>query len=195
MNSKILKLSIIILLTGLKFTGCQYNFINDAEKSKNTSNITFPNDTILVSNRPGVSVYKTKNDYFNYISVQLLPDGRINAIPDYTLNNPRIKIDKNGKIEINTRWLLPNGYIVDIEASLNESFSDITFQEYVDYNTANGVAGWSAELIRPRIIDTDPFTEFYYMGCSDCKIKYFTLAQIYQMLENGTIEEYFKKLK
>ena len=194
LKPKILKLSSTILLVGL-IIGCQYNNIQDTDNNKNIGKIKNANDTIVVSNHPGVSIYKTKADYFNYISVEVLPDGRLNRIPDYLLTDRRIKVDQKGKITPDFRWYIENGYIVDLEGYSDASFTDINIQEYVDYNATHKVACWPDELIKPRIIDTNPFTEFYYMGCLDCKVIKLTLGEINEMIKNGTIEKYFTKLK
>jgi len=183
MKINILKLSTFILILLFISTGCEKDEIEYADES------------IVVSSIPGISIYKTKKDYYNYISVQITDEGLINAIPDYSLDDPRIIIDKDGKATPNFRWRLKSGYIVDKETGRNEIFTDITIQEYIAYNIQNDVFGWPGELIRPRIIDKNPFYEYYYYNGFNKSEKQFTLKELNEMLENGTIEEYFTKLK
>ncbi len=182
MKPKIIKLTAIFLLLLFIGAGCKKNEIEIADES------------IVVDNHPGVEVYKTNGNYFNYITVSINETGQISRQPDYTLNDPRIKMDKKGRVTYNSRWLLKSGYIVDMEAHHNDAYTNITFQEYVDYNTKNGVV-MPSELILPRIIEKDPYIKFYHMGCLNCKLKEFTLGEINQMIENGTLEEHFEKIK
>ena len=138
---------------------------------------------------------KTVGDYFNNISVEILSSGQLNAIPDYTLASPSIKIGANGAITPNYRWRLKSGYIIDQGSNTNKVFTSITFQEYVEYNEKNQVAGWPSNLIEPRIIDKNPFMEFYYYDGLNKAEKLYTLGEINKMIEDGTLETVFKKLK
>ena len=184
MENPILKItSISLLLFLLVGAGCKKDEIEYADEN------------IEISSYPGFSIYKTNNDYFNFVSLQVLSDGRLNAIPGYTLNDSRIKVDERGKITPNFRWRLKNGYILDTDTGLNEVFTDITLQEYVDYNTAHGVACMPDDLIRPRIIDQNPFTEFYSLGGLNKPPKTYTIGEINEMIESGTLETIFTKKK
>ncbi|MBN1821248.1 MAG: hypothetical protein JXR31_10855 [Prolixibacteraceae bacterium] len=182
MNYKILKPSICVLLLLFIGAGCEKESFEIADES------------IVVDNRPGFSIYKTSHNYFNYVSIKLTDDGQPNAIPGYTLDDSRIKVDSNGNITPNFRWRLKSGYIVDKETYFDGVFTNITIQEYVEYTTKN-IGGWPDDLLLHRIKDKDPFTEFYYTGCLNCPLKEFTLGEINEMLENGTIEEHFTRLK
>ncbi|MDD3701473.1 MAG: hypothetical protein RBR10_09140 [Bacteroidales bacterium] len=183
MNSEVFKVIKIVMFYLFIGTSCQ--------KDK----IEFADENIEISSLPEIAIYKTKNDYFENIRGQVLKDGRVNAIPSLTLNDPRIKVDKNGNIKVKTRWRLRNGYIVDKESSINHVFTDITYQEYVDWNTSNGVNSWSGSSIAPQIIDTDPFTEYYlYYGIGK-RERIFTLGEIYEMIQDGTFKTVFTQLK
>lgn len=182
MKPEIFKLSTIVLLLIFVGAGCQKNEIEYADES------------IEISTHPGITVYKTNRNYINFVDVQITNEGYLNGIPSYDKNDSRIRIDKNGKAVQNFRWRLKSGYILDNNASLHEAFTDITIQEYVDWNTANGVAGWPDSLIWPRIIEYDPFLEFYYME-SPGEPESFTIGEINDMIENGSFKTIFKKLK
>ena len=184
MNQRIIKPTVMALLLLFIGASCQKDDFEVADES------------IVVDNLPGVSIYKTNTDYFNYISFKLTSDGQPNAIPGFHLKDSRINVDNKGRISPNFRWYLKSGYIVDTDTYIDEIFTDISIQEYVDYNTKNNGANvWSTEQLLSRIIDKKPFTEFYHMGCLNCPIKEFTLGELNTMLENGTIEEHFTKLK
>ncbi len=184
MKQKILKLSTVVLLLMFIGAGCQKDEIEYADED------------MVVDNEPGIDIFKLKGDYINYIGLQLLPDGRLNAIPAFILGDPRIKVSDNGKIEQNFRWRLKSGYIVSKNDNYNNFvFTDITIQEYVDYNTKNGVGCWPDELIKSRIIDKNPFSEFYYLDGFNKTERTFTLGELNKMIEDGTLETVFTKLK
>lgn len=183
MNSDFFKVITVVMFCLFIGTSCQ--------KDK----IEFADENIEISSIPSIAIYKTKNDYFENIRVLVLEDGRVNAIPCLTLNDSRIRVDKKGNIKVNNRWRLRNGYIVDKESSINHVFTDITYQEYVDWNTSNGVNHWPGSSIAPRIIDSDPFIEYYlYYGIGKPD-RIFTLGEIYEMIEDGTFKTVFTQLK
>ncbi|NQU88472.1 MAG: hypothetical protein HQ541_22220, partial [Mariniphaga sp.] len=144
---------------------------------------------------PWLSVYKTKGNYLNYITVGVDSLGNIFSSPDYTYRSGQVGKKDNGEVYFKYRYVLKSGYIVSL-VSIHQAFTDITLKEYIEYNEANGIAGWTDNLIYPRIIDRDPFIEFYFSSCMTCtNSQQFSLGEINEMLENGTIEEHFTKLK
>lgn len=182
MKSKILKLCPVVVLLLFLGASCQ----ND--------DIEYADESIVVSNHPGIFVFKTKDNYSDKIWVQITPEGALNAIPVLTEETQNMYIDKNGNVN-RTRWfLLKSGYIIG-PAHERAAFTNITLTEYLQYNKKNNIDHWPDELIWPRIIDKDPYSELYWMGCLDCAIKEFTIGEINKMLENGTLETVFTKLK
>lgn len=182
MKSEILKLTTVVLL--LLFTGA----------SCQKDEMEFADESIEISSHPWITIYKTKKDYINYIDIQITDDGKINAVPSYNKNDPRISFDSEGNAKQNFRWRLKSGYILDNNVSLREAFTDITINEYVEYNTAHNVAVWPDNLILPRIIDRDPFLEFYHFDGIGKPERIFTIGEINDMIENSTLETVFTKL-
>ncbi|MFV0267366.1 MAG: hypothetical protein ACK5HT_09545 [Draconibacterium sp.] len=182
MKPKILKLCIWALLFLIIGAGCQKDELDYADES------------IVVSNKPGITVYKMNLDYIDKVRIHVTSEGlsKVPILDDSTLNS--YNIDSKGNLMPKYRHLLKSGYIVG-GGTRNASFTDITFTEYYNYNKEHGVNSWPAELIRPRIIDNDPYEELYWMGCLDCGLKEFTLGQINEMIENGTLEEHFTRMK
>jgi hypothetical protein len=182
MKPKILKLNVIALLFLFFGASCQKDELEYADES------------IIVSNNPGVSVYKMNLDYLDKVRVEVTTEGlnKVLALDDKNLDS--YNIDSKGNLMPKYRHLLKSGYIVGGDGS-KASFTDITFTEYYKYNKENGVSCWPDELIRPRIIDNDPYVEYYWMGCLNCTIKEFTLGQINDMIESGTLEEHFTRIK
>ncbi|MCF8357361.1 MAG: hypothetical protein K9H26_01295 [Prolixibacteraceae bacterium] len=150
-------------------------------------------DITISSSMPGFAVYKTKGDYFNYIAVYLDSNENIAICPVYNENSIHIIKDKDNKIQYTERWKLKSGYIVDREMIFINSFTDVTFQEQIEYIKDNS-DNFNADLYyKPRIIDKNPFVEYYHI--SEGLGRDFTLGEINQMAENGTLETYFTKLK
>ncbi len=183
MKPKILKFSTLALLLLFIGASCQKDDIEYADES------------IVVNNSPDISIYKTNGDYYNFITITITPKGIISAIPDYTIGDKRIRVENNGEISPNTRWHLKSGYIVDKESHIDKVFTDITYQEYINYNITNNVRSMPTDLIESRIINRDPFIEFYNISGINKPYKEFTLGELNKMIENGTIEEHFIKLK
>ena len=186
MKLKILKFSTLIFLLLFLGGSCQKD------------EIEFADESIIVSNRPpGLSIYKTRGDYLDKVLIRISDKGEIIATPAINVeDNPNFITDKNGKIKASYRRLLKNGYIVG-GGWLDAAYTNITFDEYVTYNQKHNVVVWPVELLEPRIIDRDPYLEFYASVChgNDCQVQEFTLGEIYEMLENGTIEEHFTRYK
>lgn len=183
MKHRLFKLSTVLLLFLFLGVACEKDEIEYAD------------ETIIVSNNPGISVYKMDLDYIDKVWIQITSEGKLNRVlclDDNSIDN--YKLDSNNRLIPNYRYLLKSGYIVG-DANRNAAYTNITFQEYYNYNKKNGVNSWPDELIKPRIVDKNPYQELYWMGCLDCKIKEFTLAQINEMIENGTLEEHFTKVK
>ncbi len=170
-------LTIVYFIMVLLFSNC------------NKEEIEYADENIVISRQPtGFSVYKTNKDYFNYIAIGF--DGNIVTMyPDYDLNSPRITIEEDGSITYNLRWRLKSGYIVGKGINIDRVFTDITFQELIEQDDI------SSSWFKQRIIDEEPFTEYYWLGGLNLPNKEFTLGEINEMCEDGTLETVFVKLK
>lgn len=184
MKSKIFKLYPVVLLFLFMGASCQ----ND--------DIEYADESIVVYNNPGFHVYKTKANYFDKVWVEVTSDGKLNKVLIIDEKNIHLNYieDKNKELQPTYRHLLKSGYIVG-DASRKAQYTDITFTEYYDYNKENKVNSWPDELIWPRIVDEDPYEELYWMGCLNCKMQKFTLGEINDIIENGTLETTFTKIK
>jgi hypothetical protein len=163
--------------------------------SCNKDELDYTDESIIVNSEPSISIYKTKGEYFNYIYVGIDSVENITMSPSYNSNDPCIRIDSHGKVTYNQRWKLKSGYTVCKEMRFNDmAFTNITFQEVIEYTDKNGPDIPDA-WFKSRIIDKDPFTEYYWLGGLNKPIKEFTLGQINDMIEKGTIETVFTKIK
>lgn len=175
---------ITLLLCALVITGCKNN------------DPYFSDETIIVSNQPAISIYKTNGDYFNYVFVGTDSLNEIVMIPDYTSSSPFITTDKNGKVSYNQRWKLKSGYIVCKEMKpTNIAFTNITFQELIDYTNASGGITPPVSWYKNRIVDKAPFTQYYQLTGIGKEYNEFSLGQLNKLVEEGKIETLFKKMK
>jgi len=160
----------------------------------NKDEIEYTDESIIVNSEPSISIYKTKQDYRNFIAVSIDSAGNVVVYPVYNLNSPSISIDSKGVVKYKNRWFLKSGYIVEKEISYDKVFTNITFQEQVDFITSssNDITG---DWYKSRIIDKQPFTEYYWLDGLNHQTQEFTLGQINKMIENGTIETIFTKIK
>ncbi len=96
----------------------------------------------------------------------------------------------------NFRWRLTGGYILDHETYIKDRvFTNITFNEFVNHTEKNNVSYWTDELLRSRIIDKDPFEKFYYLNRYGRSPVVLTVGEINKMIEEGTLEKVFIKVK
>jgi len=171
-------LSIVLLLTNCK-------------KEK----IEYADENIIVNNEPSLSVYKTNGDYFNYISIGIDSVENVTQSPAYcNKNDPRITY-QNGRKGYIFRWRLKSGYIVDCEWKYNKVFTSITITEFIKYADNHNICAMPDSILIKRIIDTTPFKEYYWLEGLNGEYQEFTLGDINEMIEKGTLETVFKKIK
>jgi hypothetical protein len=181
MKSKILKLLFIFLFSGLYFS-CDFIFKPDPPSG------------------PGISIYKTKGDYFNLVDIGMKGDKifRTESFWNSRYNSmDKLEIIGNDTI-YKGRYKLPNGYILDAEADERyDVFLDITFKEQLYRELAGNhpTVAMPFDTIRKYIIDKDPYTEFYR---NKTKIRVLSIAdslEIKRIILLGEIDKYFEKLK
>ena len=111
---------------------------------------------------PTLALYKTKADYFEFANTW----GRTNGPTSFDLSDSRINV-VDGDTIYTRRYKMEKGYILGIEISSDEYFTDLTFKEIVAYNEEqkriHGTSTYNFHIdsLLERIIDKDPFTEFY----------------------------------
>lgn len=111
---------------------------------------------------PTLALYKTKADYFEFANTW----GRTNGPTSFDLSDSRIKV-VDGDTIYTRRYKMEKGYILGIEISSDEYFTDIKFKEIVAYNEeqkrihGTSTYNFNIDSLLERIIDKDPFTEFY----------------------------------
>lgn len=175
-----IKSKITILLIGITFMFTGYN----CQKVGDTA--------------PGLSIYKTKGDYFNYVSVSKEGDriifrpGYYN--PRYNTVDTRLKISDTDTI-YTRRAKLIDGYVISAEIGEESVFVDFTFAEYLKFEIENDGGIPSDSLLLASILDEDPFIELYYDSNRPRKYEISDTALINQMIIDGELEKYFERIK
>jgi hypothetical protein len=174
------KLVLILLLAIL--LGCKKDEI-----------IALPDDeSIEMFVCPGIAIYKTKRDYFNYMAMRFNSDNSCSWYPWFGTPDPRLSVE-NGAVAYKYRFHLKNSYVVSAEITFNDYFTNITYPEYLTFQKKTNET-FTSKMFWDRVIDKDPFTEFYYLDTLDCRVK-FTLGELNQMIEDGTLTQKFTKFK
>jgi hypothetical protein len=182
MKSKFFKLCTVVLLFLFMGASCQKDEIEYADES------------ISISSWPAISVYKTKGDYFSNITVGINDKKAISSYPDYNVKSDNVLVNKNGEYNFKYKWLLKSGYIVVQGGDFNCAVTNISLTEYINFNEPFKT-NWDTVLLAARIIDKDPFTEFYFLDGVNKNPKTYTLGEINNMIENDALETVFTKLK
>ena len=182
MKSKILKLSTVFLLLLLLGANCQKDETERADES------------IEISTLPGIAVYKTNGNYKDYLAVCIDSVGNITCTPLFGDDNLIVRKDKNGNYVLIRRHFLKSGYITE-DIYLDYAFTNITINEMVEKFTEIGPEYWTLDKYKERLIDLDPFSEFYYLDGLNKPVRKFTIKEINEMIEKGTLETVFIKIK
>ncbi|MBT3385788.1 MAG: hypothetical protein HN778_07640 [Prolixibacteraceae bacterium] len=182
MKPKILKLSTVVLLLFFIGASCQ------------KENYELADESIEITSIPSICIYKTKGDYRNKLALCLDSTGNITCTPLFNENSSVVEKHKNGNYKLKRRFFLNSGYVLEL-ISLDRVFTNVTINEMVESFRKYDPGYWSHERWESRIIDRDPFAEFYRYYNNGKPPITLTIKEINEMLINGTIEEQFTKMK
>ncbi|TDO03130.1 hypothetical protein DET65_2612 [Sunxiuqinia elliptica] len=165
-----LKIGILLLAFALMGAGCE----------KDT-----PSETLA----PGLVIYKTKKDYFENVHTWL-KDGKVIFIQSF---HQKIELDNEGYASYKFRSKLIDGYVLAAEHPVTTAFLSYSIQDYSEMEAEGSHP--SMDEIENNIIDDDPFVEYYYDATSPRTFEMRDTAQINEIIRNGEIEKFFRKLK
>lgn len=175
-TSLLLKVLFLILLVFQLLTACEENYYDHVDENLH------------------LVVYKTRADYFNYVNVW---GKNVSAPSTLTLEDTnRIAIVGNDTI-YKLRWRLEDNYVMDVVINPNDRFTNITFAEIVSYNEKHPEhPAYPMHVIFDRVIDKNPFLEYY----RDVNDVFFVgdstkVEQVNQLIRDGELEKYFKRIK
>jgi len=136
-----------------------------------------------------VVIYKTNADYINYVNIWGADHDHANNISI----SDRLNFE-NSDTTFKYRWQLEQGYVAEEgEIWQTDYFTNISCKEMLRYNESHGA--FPFDSIEARIIDKDPFIEFYV---DDQDLFYRMpepIEELNEIIRNGEIEKYLKRLK
>jgi hypothetical protein len=140
---------------------------------------------------PSFSIYKTKNDYYYNVHTW------VDKVPmEFRIFEKKYFKTGNDTIEI-LRIRLEDGYVLAYSTGHDNYFTDITFGEFYSFCEKNSPETFPLDSVLERVVDQDPFIEYYY----DTSYNYLPiddpedLEKINEIIRNGELESYFKKVK
>jgi hypothetical protein len=174
---KIIKLSAMLILSGLSFVSC----VSCSKKvaPQGSSSDPEPKQSVLPS-APCI-IYKTKADYSRYVPVMLSEDKKnLVSYPDIR------DVYYKGKLAYPT--LLTDGFLLDNRGiGPNAAFLNFTYEAYSGLSKTP-----TADELMKSILDPDPITEMYNCGY---RSKYADPEkELNALITSGKLKD-FKKLK
>lgn len=146
---------------------------------------------------PGISIYKTRGDYFNMVRC-LVKGNHIYMIPCYYLCDGLVFSDTD---TLNKRRIrLANGYVLDTEGDeWHDTYLNLTFKQYLLKESETETHLLTIDTLKKHIIDTDPYTVYYRE--TKYPQKYLPpnilndTAELNTIIRNGELEKYFERIK
>ena len=154
--------------------------------------------TKYAATAPGLAVYKTKGDYFNNAFFFKFPNGDYGIMDYYSTRYnslSRFKVIGNDTVYTG-RVKLIDGYVLAAEWGKDDmTFLNWTMNQYLDYEIKYQTEMVPIDTLEAHILDSNPFTELYYDPRRPRKFELSDSAEINQIIKNGELEKYFKRLK
>jgi len=148
--------------------------------------------------KPGISVYKTRGDYFDLVAIGMKGE-EVFRTSAYLLESSKFLITNSDTL-YRGRVRLINGYVLAIEADERyDVFLNLTFKQHMALEKKYP-EGIPHDTLRNYIIDKEPYEE-YYRDMSDPRefsfnrIEDIDTTVINRIIKEGKIEEFFKRIK
>jgi hypothetical protein len=143
----------------------------------------------------GVSLYKTRGDYFDKVTVGIKKEeNRIFRTSDA---REKVIITDTDTIP-KRRAKLINGYVLNSEADLKyDAFLSLSYKDLLLWQERYNEIALSIDTAWKYMLDQDPYIEFYLAKDNDMFHFEGVLdtSGLNQIIMDGSIEEYFTKLK
>ena len=146
----------------------------------------------------GVSLYRTKGDYFENVVVWMSKDeGKIAGKPGFPLRN--LYITETDTINRN-RARIVDGYVLDGEGTLRDAYLSITYKEYLLWLERYDELSFPDDTIWKYMLDLDPYLELWRAKDNEAFLGYTVNSKLdtvglKQIILDGRIEEFFTRLK
>ena len=146
----------------------------------------------------GVSLYRTKGDYFENVVVWMSRDGdKIAGNPAFPLSNLNItKTDTINKF----RLRIVEGYVLDFEGTISDAYLSVTYKDYLLWLERYDELSFPDDTIWKYMIDLDPYLELWRAKdnedfTANSEVSKLDTVGLKQIILDGKIEEYFTRLK
>jgi hypothetical protein len=177
MNNKWFILRLILILTPVLYSSC----------GKETNDLA-----------PGISIYKTRGDYFNLATIGMKNDEIFRTtgyLHSFGKESCKL-IVQNGDTINKYRHKLAEGYVLDGEADERyDVFLSLSFKDYLNKEISLNVLTLPHDTLKKYILDRDPYIEFYRNKVDVRRFEMEDSLEINELIKNGTLEAYFEKVK
>lgn len=147
---------------------------------------------------PGISIYKTTDDYFNFVDIGV-KDGRIFRRSSFSNEKSKIVITNSDTI-YKLRIKLIDDYVLDFEADERyDVFLDLTYKQHLLMEIKYGNATLSDDTLNAHIVNKNPYIEFYRDVQNPRRFgntpEDIDTAVINQIIREGNIGQFLQQLK
>lgn len=112
---------------------------------------------------PTLAIYKTSEDYFHYMNINIIEDTVVRRFVDITEEGAKL-FTLDGVSGYEFRVPLEDGYVLAGSAWPDDFFTNLTIGDYYELYDQQFVNGENINLgsiFRSHIVDEDPFLEYY----------------------------------
>jgi hypothetical protein len=146
---------------------------------------------------PGISIYKTKGEYFDHASIGMKKN-EIFRTSIFSGEKSKFIISDTDTV-YKSRTRLENGYILDFEAdSRYDVFLDLTFKQHMALEKIYS-GGIPHVILRSHILDNNPYVEFFRDSSEPRKFGHTVgtvdTSELNTIIREGKLEQYFYRLK
>jgi hypothetical protein len=178
MNKQLVKIILLFIFYTILYTGCEL----------------FKNESIA----PGISIYKTRGDYFDLVTIGMKGE-IIFRRSSFSLDKYRFIFSDTDTI-YKFRIRLINGYILSFEADEKyDVFLDLTFKQHILLEKKTGHNTLSDDTLVNHILDKNPYIEFYRDKADPRRFSNIPenvdTSEINKIIKDGKIEQYFTRIK
>jgi hypothetical protein len=150
------------------------------------------------SDSPGIALYKTKGEYFGYVTVGV-QNSEITRTWAYTQDKYKF-IFENHDTVFRYRIKMANGYVLDCEANeKTDAFLNLTHKQYMLMESKYPGNTISLDTLKNHIIDYNPYTVFYRdenpKKFPFTEIEEIDTAEINKIIKENRIDQFFKRIK
>ncbi|HZJ73912.1 MAG TPA: hypothetical protein VFC87_03835 [Perlabentimonas sp.] len=144
----------------------------------------------------GVSLYRTKGDYFENVVIWMNKDGKIAGNPAFPLSNLYItETDTTNKF----RLRIVDGYVLDFEGTISDAYLSVTYKDYLLWLERYDELAFPDDTIWKYMLDLDPYLEHWRAKDNEAFTRNSHMLMdtvgLKQIILDGRIEEYFTRIK